>query len=230
MTHTILELAYETDSDGELQIAGGDEQAYEAVKPYITAIEHNMNNGIASTLYRVEDSVDQTDVDAIVNSSSLNIEHGLEEGVKRGLEIQPGTPLDTEVDDLASRIQNAVGRDVLQDVPDRTPAAHVWNDLPDDASVGNSPSWSGAPDEPGADGPAAASGVNGPPTDDLKTLMKNDMPSIGEGYWLCTHPDHTDGAEKNERGTECSLGHSDDIAENEYACPHRQPFDPTGFL
>lgn len=230
MAHTILELAYETDANNDLQIAGGDEQAYEAVKPHLIAIEHNMNNGISSTLYRVEHGVDQTDVDALVGSSSLNIEHGLEEGIKRGIEIQPGTPLDTEVDNLASRIENAVGRDVLLDVPARTPAAHVWNDLPDDAVTGNSPSWSGAPDEPGADGPAAASGVNGPPTNTLKDVLKNDMPSIGEGYWLDTHPDHTNGAEKNEIGTTSSLGNSDDPTENEYACPHRNPFDPTNFL
>lgn len=229
MTHTILELAYKTDSNGDLQIAGGDEQAYEAVKPYITAIEHNMNNGIASTLYRVEHDVDQSDVDAIVNSSSLNIEHGLEEGIKRGLEIQPGTPTSAEVDDLASRIQSAVGRDVMQDVPDRTPAAHVWCDLPDDNVGSGQPSWSGAPDEPGADGPAAATDVNGPPTNSLKTVMKNDMPSIGEGNWVCTHPDHGS-PEKSSVGSNCSLGHSDDVTENGYACPHRNPFDPTDFL
>lgn len=229
MTHTIIELAYETDANGDLQIAGGDEQAYSAVNPYLTAIEHNMNNGISSTLYRVEDAVDQSDVDALVNSHPDHVERGVEAGIKRGLEIQPGTPLESEVDQLATDIQSAVGRDVLTDAPDRTPASHVWNDLPDDASMGNSPSWDGSPEEPGADGPAAADGFRGPPTDTLKTVMKDDLPSIGEGYWLCTHPDHT-GAEKNEQGTDCSLGHSDNIVENEYACPHRQPFDPTTFL
>lgn len=230
MTHTILELAYETDANGDLQVAGGNEQAYEAVKPHLVAIEHNMNNGIASTLYRVEDSVNQTDVDALVNSSSLNIERGIEDGVKRGLEIQPGTPTSAEVDDLASRIQSAVGRDVTQDVPNNTPAAHVWNDLPSNNVGGGPPPWAGGPDgEPGADGPAAASGVNGPPRNDFNTVMKNDMPSIGEGNWLCTHPDHSS-PEKNDSGANCSLDHSDEVVDNEYACPHRSPFDPTGFL
>ena len=229
MTHTILELAYKTDADGNIQVVGGEQQEYEAVKPYLTAIEHNMNNGISSTLYQVEHGVDQANIDAIVNSNSLNIEHGLEEGVKRGLEIQPGTPLDSEVDALASRIKDALGRDVLQDVPDRTPASHVWCDLPDDNIGATQPGWSGAPQEPGADGPAAGSGADGPPTSSLKTVMKNDLPSIGDGKWVCTHPDHSS-AEKNDRGNECSLGHSDDVTDNEYACPHRQPFDPTGFL
>jgi hypothetical protein len=229
MTHTIVELAYVTDSNGNLQIAGGDEQAYEQVKPHIVAIEHNMNNGIASTLYRVDDSVDQSDVDILISSSSLNIEHGIEEGIKRGIEIQPGTPTDEEVDTLASDIKKAVGRDVTTDVPERTPSVHVWNDLPDDHIGEGGPKWSGAPEEPGADGPAAASGVNGPPTDDLKTVMKNDLPSIGQGKWVCTHPDHT-AAEQNSLGEECSLGHTDDVGDNEYAMPHRQTFDPTSFL
>lgn len=230
MTQTIVELAYDT-VNGDLQIAGGDEHAYESVKDHLTAIEHNMNNGIASTLYRVDDAADASDVQAIVDSDTSHSDHGIEDGVKRGLEIQPGTPTSAEVDDLASRISNsAVGRDVLQDVPARTPASHVWNDLPDDTVGGGPPSWAGGPSgEPGADGPGAASGVNGPPTDTFEDVMKNDMPSIGDGKWLCTHPDHGS-PEKNDIGTQCSEGHSDDIAENEYACPHRQPFDPTTFL
>jgi len=49
-------------------------------------------------------------------------------------------------------------------------------------------------------------------------LREND--SIGNGYWLCKHPDHA--PERVKANEKCSLGHEEG---NEYAKGHVTPFD-----
>lgn len=227
MVQTIIEIFYDTDSNGELILAGDpDGTAYENIKPYLTAIEHNMNSGVASTLYRVDDDAPQSAIDDMVATDAAHSDHGVDGGIARGLEIQPGTATTAEVDDLNSRVQNAGGPDLSTATPSNEPSTHIFDDHPGDAVSNAVPTWSNSTDPGAGGGPVVSDSA---PTDDLATVIKNDYPSIGSGNWRCIHPDHT-GAEINPVGSQCSLGHSDDIAENDYAQQHRSPFDPTGFL
>lgn len=229
MAHTIIEIFYDTDANGDLILAGdADETAYDQIQPYLTAIEHNMNNGVASTLYRVDDNAPQSAIDDMVATSAEHSDHGIARGIERGLEIQPGTAIPAEVDDLNSRIQAAGGPDLKSSQPSKEASTHIFDDHPSDNLGGGPPSWS----QSGSDSPGAGGGPvtdNAAPGKSFDDVLKNDYPSIGQGKWRCIHPDHTS-PEINDDGTECSLGHSDDIAENDYAQQHRNPFDPTDFL
>lgn len=227
MTHTIIEIFYDTDANGDLILAGdADETAYQEIKPYLTAIEHNMNDGVASTLYRVGDDAPQSAIDDMVAADADHSDHGINRGIERGLEIQPGTTTDAEADDLNSRIQAAGGPDLTAVQPSKETASHIFDDHPSDNIGGGPPSWSNSK-EPGAGGGPVAD--DAAPSKTFNDVLKNDYPSIGEGQWRCIHPDHSS-PELNATGDQCSLGHSDDIAENDYAQQHRQPFDPTSFL
>jgi len=227
MVQNIIELAYDTDSNDELITAGdADQSLYEPVKPYLTAIEHNMNNGIASTLYRVDDGADSADVTALTDSHKWHFNWGVNGGIIRGIEIQPGTPTDSEADALVQDIIDAGGPDLTVDQPSYEPSVHIYNDLPEDGLDVSEPDWY-VSDAQGAGGGPVPSDTD--PDKPVVDVIKEDFPDIGEGNWRCVHPDHTS-PEINETGTECSLGHSDDIADNEYAQPHRSPFDPTSFL
>lgn len=241
MVQTIIEIRYDTDSNGNLILAGDpNEQAYEQIKPYLTAIEHNMNNGVASTLYRVDDDASQGAIDTMVGTDSSHADHGIQRGIERGMEIQPGTPTSQEVDDLNSKLSNvsASTPDLTTAEPRQYPATHIFNDLPSDRVGHGPPSWAGDKGGPGASGhgaPEWAGSPGKPPwaggdgSSTFADIMKNDYPDIGAGNWVCTHPDHSS-PEVNQVGSNCSLGHSDDTGENEYASPHREPFDPTDFL
>jgi hypothetical protein len=227
MVQTIIEIFYDTDADGELILAGdGDKATYEELKQYISAVEHNMNNGVSSTLYQVSDDAPQSAIDEMTAAHDWHFNHGIKNGVIRGIEIQPGTPTDTEADDLAERILDAGGPDITIDQPSYEPSVHIYNDLPDDALDVAEPDWS-QDGEPGAGGGPVLSDTD--PDKPVIDVIKNDFPSIGEGNWRCVHPDHSS-PEVNNRGDECSLGHSDERRENEYAQQHRNPFDPTTFL
>jgi hypothetical protein len=231
MVKTIIELTYDAGKGTEINIRGSNgDSNYEEVKQHLAAVEHNMNAGVASTLFRVEDEASDDLINQLVSADSSHRNHGIVDGVRRGLEIQPGTPTDKEVEDLRQRIKDKLGSDVLAKKPEHTPADHVYNDLPDDHIGDKAPSWAGPEGEQGAGGPeASVSGEgNGPPDKQIGKIMKNDMPSIGEGKWVCTHPDH-DSPEKNDIGTECSEGHNSDPS-NEYASRHRKPFDPSSFM
>lgn len=227
MVQTIIEIFYDTDSNGDLILAGdANSTAYENIKPHLTAVEHNMNNGVASTLYRVADGASQTAIDDMVAASADHADHGIDGGVARGLEIQPGTATSTEVDNLNTSVQSKGGPDLSATQPSREPSTHIFDDHPSDNVGGGPPSWSNS-QAPGAGGGPVTD--NSAPSKDFASVMKNDYPSIGEGNWRCLHPDHTS-PETNAVGSQCSLGHSDDITENDYAQPHRNPFDPTTFL
>jgi hypothetical protein len=231
MVKTIIELTYESGDGVEVNIRGSEEGSnYEEAKQFLTAVEHNMNEGVASTLFRVDDEAPDDLVKKVVDSDSTHKDHGVEDGVRRGLEIQPGTPTDQEVENLRQRIKDKVGTDVLAKKPKHTPADHVYNDLPDDHVGDKAPSWAGPEGEQGAGGPeSSVSGEgNGPPDKQFDEIIKNDMPSIGEGKWVCTHPDHGS-PEKNDIGAECSKGHQGEPSNN-YASIHRKPFDPSGFM
>jgi len=226
MVQTIIEIFYDTNG-GDIILAGdADETAYQEIKPYLTAIEHNMNDGITSTLYKVDDGAPQSALDDMVAASADHSDHGIQQGIERGLEIQPGTATPTEVDDLASRISSAGGPDLTTSQPSKEPTTHIFDDHPSDNVDGGSPSWSNS-NSPGAGGGPVAD--NAAPSKTFDDVIKNDYPSIGEGNWRCIHPNHSS-AEVNKVGSTCSLGHSDEMSENEYAQQHRSPFDPTDFL
>ena len=225
MVQTIIELAYDT-SGSDISMAGMDESDYEAIKEHVSAIQHNMNNGIASTLFTVDDAASQSDVDNAVQSHEWHFDHGVNNGIIRGIEIMPGTPTQAEADDLAQRVLDAGGPDLTIDQPSYEPAVHIYTDLPDDALERETPAWANS-GEKGAGGGPVTSDTN--PDKSVVDVLVNDFPSIGEGNWRCVHPDH-DSPEILADGERCSLGHSGDIAGNDYAQPHRNTFDPTGFL
>lgn len=224
MVQTLIEIFYDTDSNGELILAGDPNRtAYEAVKPHLSAVEHNMNNGISSTLYTVADSADPTDVQTLVETNSYHFDHGIDGGIERGLEIQPGTPTSQEVSDLNARVQEAGGPDLSVGQPSFEPAVHVFTDLPDDALDSTTPSWANSGAKGAGGGPVPS---NEAPAKNFVDTMNTDFPSIGEGNWRCVHPDHSS-PEIVPLGEESSLGFDED---GDYAQRHRAPFDPTGFL
>lgn len=224
MVHTIIEIAYDTSGD-DLSL-DADEQAYEQVKGDLVAIEHNMNNGIASTLFRVADGVDTDALTTLVDSSASARDWGLVEGTKRGLEIQPGTLTTTELDEYRTKIEEALGEDILAQKPAHSPMNHPYSDLPDDHIGYNAPDWAGPDDEPGAGGPGPTSDGNGPPDKPLYDIMDWDMPSIGEGKWVDLSPELSS-PEVVDIGKTSSIGNDE---EGEYSSRHRRPFDPTDFL
>jgi len=225
MVQTIIELAYD-DSGDDLSIIGMSDADYEAIKEHLVAIQHNMNYGVASTLYRVDDAASQSDIDNAVTSHDWHFDHGVNAGIIRGIEIMPGTPTQTEADDLAQRVLDAGGPDLTVDQPSYEPAVHVYTDLPDDALERETPAWANS-GEKGAGGGPVTSDTD--PNKSVVDVLVNDFPSIGEGNWRCVHPDHSS-PEIVPVGEQCSLGHSDEISENDYAQRHRNTFDPTGFL
>ncbi len=229
MTKTIIELFYDTDDNGELIQAGNPDvlDAYNRLENHIVAIEHNMNSGISSTLYRVDGDANQSDIDEVVNAYDWHKDWGIDRGIIRGIEIQPGTPTDTEADDLAQRILDAGGPDLTVEQPSYEPSVHIYNDLPDDALEREEPSWSKSIDQ-GAGGPGPVESDTDP-NKSVIDVIKEDFPSIPDGKWRCLHPDH-DAPEMVDTGSTCSLGHTDDRMENEYAQQKRRPFDPTTFL
>ncbi|MFB6207984.1 MAG: hypothetical protein ABEJ69_01400 [Candidatus Nanohaloarchaea archaeon] len=220
---TVVEIYYDNSGDSLGLKGDPNNEIYEKIKDHLTAIEHNMNNGIQSTLYRVDEEVDEEALRDMVDAAPEHTDHGVEEGARRGLEIQPGTPTEEEVDELRERVKQKAGVDLAGKTPSNTPMSHVWNDLPDDAND-QGPRDIVEDGGPGAGGGNTRHGSG--PDRDLVTMLKEDYPSIGEGKWRCTHPDH-DSPELNERGEKCSLGHSHKIEENEYVQKHRQPFDIT---
>lgn len=220
---TVIEIYYD-DSGDDLNLKGDpNQEKYEKIKKHIRAIEHNMNNGIQSTLYRVDEEVDEEALRQMIETAPEHKDHGIEEGTRRGLEIQPGTPTEEEVEKLRKRVKEKTGVDISKKTCSNTPMCHVWNDLPEDSNEGG-------PREIIEDGGPGAGGGNtehgNGPDRDLVTMMKRDYPSIGEGKWRCTHPEH-DEPELNERKEDCSLGHSHRPEENGYVQPHRKPFDIT---
>lgn len=220
MVRTIIELAYDTNSDDELITAGDPDLS--PLSDNMGAIQHNMNYGIASSLYLVDD-VDQTTIDTVVNSHSWHFDHGVDTGIIRGIEIMPGTPTAEEADALAQSILDAGGPDLTVDQPSYEPSVHVYTDLPSDALERETPSWANS-GEKGAGGGPVASDTD--PNKSVVDVLKNDFPSIGSGNWRCVHPDHTE-PELVSVGSTCSLGHDE---ESEYAQQHRNTFDPTGWL
>lgn len=225
MVQTIIELTYDKSGE-EISIIGMDDADYEAIKNHISAIQHNMNNGVSSTLYRVDEDASQSDIDNAVNSHEWHFDHGLKNGIIRGIEIMPGTPTKEEVEDLAQRVLDAGGPDLTVDQPSYEPAVHVYTDLPDDALGRETPAWANS-GEKGAGGGPVTSDTD--PDKSVVDVLVEDFPSIGVGNWRCVHPDH-DSPEIVPAEEQCSLGHSDEIRENDYAQRHRGTFDPTGFL
>lgn len=227
MVQNIIELAYDTDSNGEIMIAGNpDDTLFDSVEQHLTAIQHNMNNGAASTLYRVDDNADATNVTTLTDSHEWHFNWGVNNGIIRGIEIQPGTPTDSMADQLVEDITNAGGPDLTVDQPSYEPSVHIYNDLPSDALDVSEPSWSSSTDQGAGGGPVTS---NTDPSKSVVQVIKEDFPDIGSGNWRCVHPDHTS-PEINPVTNQCSLEHSDELVQNEYAQQHRDTFDPTGFL
>lgn len=229
MVQNIIELAYDEDGNGELITAGdSDGSLIDAVSDHIVAIEHNMNNGVASTLYRVDEAASESDVTALTDSHKWHFNHGVDAGIIRGIEIQPGTPTDAEADQLATDIQDAGGPDITVDQPSYEPSVHIYNDLESDALDKSEPSWSNSTDQ-GAGGGPVTSDTN--PDKAVVDVIKDDFPDIGNGNWRCVHPDHSS-PEVQSVGTECSMGHDDGSPDSTatYTQSHRDPFDPTSFL
>lgn len=241
MTQTIIELYYDTDSNGELILAGDPEYtSYEKIKPHLTAIEHNMNNGIDSTLYKVADDAPASVIEEVRDMAQDNADHGMHDGILRGLEIQPGTPSESDVDGMNAFLKDIPGIDLANEKPQTAPSSHVWHDLPDDNVGGGPPSWAGPPDNPGAGrrGRPDGSGGNGngggnnpnagrgnTPNKTWEQILKNDMPTIGSFQWMCTHPDHGQPEVNDNQEQTCSLGHSRNVAQNLYASQNRKPFN-----
>jgi len=86
-----------------------------------TAILHNQEGGrIVSTIFKVD--IPSSEVDRIVGSHPDHLRFDTDEDVQwRGLEIQPGTPTDAEVDGLQNRLQNQVGMNISRNDPLRGP-------------------------------------------------------------------------------------------------------------
>ncbi|MFB6147269.1 MAG: hypothetical protein ABEJ66_00135, partial [Candidatus Nanohaloarchaea archaeon] len=71
------------------------------LKPYMRAAVHNTVDGVVlTTLWRIEPSAAQTDVDNMVAAAQNHINHGVKDAALRGLELRPGTPTPQEVNDL----------------------------------------------------------------------------------------------------------------------------------
>jgi len=86
-----------------------------------TAILHNLKEGrIVSTIFKVDIPTDE--IDGIVSAHPNHSRYDTDKDVQwRGLEIQPGTPTDAEVDGLQRRLQNQVGMDISRSEPLREP-------------------------------------------------------------------------------------------------------------
>lgn len=224
MTHTLIEIAY-NNTENEL-LLDAHKPSYDKVKQHLRAVEHNMNKGAASTLYHVSDGINNEKLEELVKSSSNVVDWGLVEGVKRGLEIQPGTATTEEIDTYRKELQDALGEDVLAQEPAHSPMNHPYSDLPNDHIGYTAPSWAGPENEPGAGGVGPTTDGNGPPQKPLYDIMDYDMPSIGEGKWVDLHP-NLSSPEVLNIGEESSIGNTE---EDEYSSKHRTPFDATEFL
>lgn len=224
MTHTLIEIAYNNTEDELLLDAH--KPTYDEIKQHLRAVQHNMNKGPASTLYHVSDDVDRDKLQELLNSSSNVKEWGLVEGVKRGLEIQPGTATTQEIDTYRKELQDKLGEDVLAQQPKHTPMNHPYSDLPDDHIGDSAPSWAGPETEPGAGGLGQTTDGNGPPEKSFYEIMDHDMPSIGEGKWVDLHPDLSS-PEVLDIGEESSIGNT---RKDKYSSANRRPFDVGGFL
>jgi len=86
-----------------------------------TAILHNQKGGrIVSTIFKVD--IPSDEIDRITGAAPDHARYDSDSEVQwRGLEIRPGTPIDTEVDDLRSRLRNQVGMDISRSDPPREP-------------------------------------------------------------------------------------------------------------
>jgi len=94
-----------------------------------TAILHNQEGGrIVSTIFKVD--IPSPEVDRIVGSHPNHSRFDTDEDVQwRGLEIQPGTPTDAEVDGLQRRLQKQIGMDISRTGPPReSPKGASWVD------------------------------------------------------------------------------------------------------
>jgi len=151
-----------------------------------TAILHNLKEGrVVSTIFKVD--IPSSEIDRIVGSYADHTRYNTDEDVQwRGLEIQPGTPTDAEVDDLQDRLQNQVGMDISRSDPPRRPPRGT--------------SWT--------------------------SYLKNHTKSIGVGFWLCEHPDHSS-PKRVKVDEECPLRHSTHALDSSNYTMNGRVFDVT---